>query len=228
MAKKEETTASGKIASNFNMFLIAKKRILIGIAVALVVIVIGLWIGLTVAENRADSMQLSIDNLQDTYSEWNFLEDKTTSEAKEMKDSLVTDLTDLADKSGDSYPVLKATYLLGLIAYDGGEYDQALAHFLEVAKKGEGTYLESLSLYNAGVVSEQLGNTDKALEYYQTIYDTFGSDAAESAKALFSVARLQEAKGDVELARAVLQQLADEFPSSEYAKLAQTRLVTLR
>ena len=228
MAKKDETTTSGKIESKFNNFLIAKKKLLIIVAVAVLVIVAGLWIGLSIADNNADKMQLSIDNLQRTYSEWTYLEDKTTSEAQSMKETLKTGLADLADKGGKSYPVLKAEYLQGLMSYEDGAYDVALDHFLTVAEKGSQTYLGSLALFNAGVASEELGDMTKALEYYQSVYDTYGSEAAESAKALFSVARLHEANGDIDLALAVFQQLADEFPASEYGKLAQTRLVILQ
>lgn len=228
MAKKNETTSSGKIESKFNNFLIAKKKLLIIVAVTILVIVAGLWIGLTVADNNADNMQLSIDKLQKTYSEWTYLEDKTTSEAQSMKETLETELADLAKKGGKSYPVLKAEYLLGLVTYEDGAYTDALNHFLTVAEKGSETYFGSLALFNAGVASEQLGDAQKALEYYQSVYDTYGSEAAESAKALFSVARLHEANGDIDLAMAVFQQLADEFSASEYAKLAQTRLVMLQ
>lgn len=228
MAKKNETTTSGKIESKFNNFLIAKKKLLIIVAVAVLVIVAGLWIGLSIADSRADNLQLSIDNLQRTYSEWTYLEDKTTSEAQSMKDSLETELSDLASKGGKSYPVLKAEYLLGLISYEDGAFDVALDHFLTVAEKGSQTYLGSLALFNAGVASEQFGEIGRALEYYQSVYDTYGSEAAESAKALFSVARLHEAQGNNDLALAVFQQLADEFSASEYAKLAQTRLVMLQ
>ena len=228
MAKKEEVTTSGKLESKFNSFLVAKKKLLIIVAVAIVVIVAGLWIGLTVADNRADALQLSIDNLQDTYEQWSYLEDKSTADAQSTKDSLVAELTDFSQKGGKSYPVLKSEYLLGLIAYEDGSYEEALDHFESVHDRSGDTYLASLSLYNAGVASEQAGDTDTALAYYQAVYDTFGNEAAESAKALFSVARLHEANGNVDLARAVFQQLADEFSASEYAKLAQSRLVILQ
>lgn len=228
MAKKDEATQSRKLESKFNAFLMAKKKLLIIVAVAILVIVAGLWIGITVAENKADALQLSIDNAQRTFSEWTYLEDKTTSDAQSMKETLVADLEDLATKGGKSYPVIKAEYLLGLVTYEDGAYADALNHFLSVAEKGKETYLGSLSLFNAGVTSEQLGDSAKALEYYQSVYDTYGSEAAEAAKALFSVARLHEANGNIDLARAVFQQLADEFATSEYAKLAQSRLVILQ
>jgi tetratricopeptide (TPR) repeat protein len=227
MANKNEIT-SGKLESKFNAFLGANKKVLIIVAVAIVVAVLGLWIGLSVADNKADAAQLAIDNLQATYSEWNLLEDQTTDEAMATKEALVGELSAIASKSGKSYPVLKATYLLGLLKYEDGAYAEALDHFVAVSQKGSGTYLGSLGLFNAGVASEQLGNPDKAMEYYQSVYDTYGADAAEAPKALFSIARLHETNNNIDLAKAVLQQLADEFTASEYAKLAKSRLVVLQ
>lgn len=227
MANKNEIT-SGKLESKFNAFLGANKKILIIVAVAIVVAVLGLWIGLSVADNKADAAQLAIDKLQATYSEWNLLEDQTTDEAVATKESLVGELSAIASKNGKSYPVLKAKYLLGLVKYEDGAYAEALDHFVAVAEKGSETYLGSLGLFNAGVASEQLGNPDKAMEYYQSVYDTYGADAAEAPKALFSIARLHETNSNIDLAKAVLQQLADEFTASEYAKLAKSRLVVLQ
>lgn len=228
MAKKEETTGAAKLESRFNTFLLTHKKLLLLIAVAIVVIVVGLWITLTVIDSRAESLQLAVDEAQKTYESWVFLEDKESSEAVSLLQELTSDLNELADRGGKSYPALKSQYLLGLIAYEQESYEQALEEFLTVAQQGRGTYLGSLAQYNAGVASEQLGDTQKALEYYQSVYDEYGDEAAESARALFSVARLHEEAGNTDLAQAVLQQLADEFPASEYAKLAQSRLVILQ
>ena len=228
MANTKETVTPGKLEAKFNAFLGANKRLLIIIAATLVVAVVALWIGLSIAERNADASQLKIDNLQASYQTWSFIEDKSSSEALAEKESLLAGLRELSGKRGSSYPALKATYLLGLVAYEDGSFSEALQSFLNVSERGKDTYLASLALYNAGVASEQLGDSAKALEYYQSVYDRFGADAPESPKALFGVARLHEANNNIELARAVFQQLADEFAASEYAKLARSRLVVLR
>jgi tetratricopeptide (TPR) repeat protein len=227
MANTKESVSTGKIVNVFNNFLSANKKILIIIGIVLVVALIALWIGLSVSSAIAQKNQLAIDQLQISYDAWVALEDKNTTEAKASYDELVSALSAMAGKGGAKYPVLKAGYLLGLVYYTNGDYQNALNRFADVAAKGSETYLAPLSLNNCGVTSELLGDTTKALEYYQKVYDTYGNDAAESAKALFSVARIHEANKEIELAKAVFQQLVDEFAASEYAKLAQSRLVLL-
>jgi TolA-binding protein len=72
-----------------------------------------------------------------------------------------------------------------------------------------------------------MNNDALALEYYTKLIDEYGNNVAESPKALFGQARLQEKSGNTELAKATFQQLADQFPSSEFAKLARNKLVLL-
>jgi tetratricopeptide (TPR) repeat protein len=187
-----------------------------------------LWIGISVVDSNANKNQLLIDGLQKDYTTWVALADKTTEEAKASAVDLVAGLQALASKNGSKYPELKAGYLLAMVSYADEDFTAAVEGFLKVADKGKDTYLGPLSVMNAAVASEQLGDKAKALEYYQRVYDTFGEGTPESPKALFNVARIHEANNNVTLAKAVLQQLADLFPSSEYAKLAQSRLVVLQ
>jgi len=228
MANNMDTEKSGKLVVTFSSFLGTYKKLLTIIGIVVVLALVALWIGLGVANSNAEKKQLAIDGLQADYTAWTALEDKTTAEATAAAEKLVAGLQDLASKEGSKYPELKASYLLAMIDYTNEELSTALEGFLKVADNGKETYLGPLSLNNAAVVSEQLGDNAKALEYYQRVYDTYGKETAEAPKALFNVARLQEASNNVALAKAVLQQLADEFPSSEYAKLAQSRLVVLQ
>jgi outer membrane protein assembly factor BamD (BamD/ComL family) len=212
MANNMDTEKSGKLVVTFSSFLGTYKKLLTIIGIVVVLALVALWIGLGVANSNADKKQLVIDGLQADYTAWTALEDKTTAEATAAAEKLVAGLQGLASKGGSKYPELKASYLLAMIDYTNEKFSAALEGFLKVADNGKDTYLGPLSLNNAAVVSEQLGDNAKAL----------------APKALFNVARLQEASNNIALAKAVLQQLADEFPSSEYAKLAQSRLVVLQ
>ena len=228
MANNMDTEKTGKLVGTFSSFLGTYKKLLSIIGIALLLGLVALWIGLSVAASNADKRQLLIDGLQADYTTWVALADKTTAEAKASTEALVSDLQALASKGGSKYPELKAEYLLAMVNYTNEDFTTALDGFLKIADIGKDLYLGTLALINAAVASEQLGDKVKALEYYQRVYDTYGKETPESPKALFNVARLQEANNNATLAKAVLQQLADEFPNSEYAKLAQSRLVVLQ
>jgi TolA-binding protein len=221
MAKTDETPKVNKFERNIANFLGSKKNLLIGIAIAIVVVVALLWLGISITEKKATANQVKIDNLQVSFNEW------VMEEEFDVPTNLIAELKEFAGKKGTSYPIVKANYLLGLISFYQEEFQEAKDLFLIVAEKGKSSYFGSLGLVNAAVASEQLNDNQGALEYYQRLYDRYGSEAAEAPKALFGIARLHETNGDIELAKAILQQLADEFPASEYAKLAQTRLILL-
>lgn len=151
-----------------------------------------------------------------------------------------------ADKDTDSYEANVQAALDGVIALEDSKdyvgnkaklvvanqyfadekYQEALDLYNEVyAEVADKNYIGSIALSSAAATEEQLGNDDKALELSQTLLDTFGNLSAESAKAMFTIGRIYEKQGKNDLAKAQFQQLADQFPQSEYGKLAKNSLL---
>jgi TolA-binding protein len=208
-----------------NRFLGKNKKALIIVAIVVIVGLAILGIVFSVNQKNLQTQFNEIDLLEASYVELQAM--GSDDEAyQETYDELVSGLTELAGK-GNKYPNLKAEYLLGMVAFQDKEYQKAVDSFISVYTEANGTYLGSLALANAAAAAEELGNDSLALEYYTKIIDEFGFTAAESPKALFGQARLQEKAGNTELAKATFQQLADQFPTSEYAKLAINRLALL-
>ncbi|MGE4453208.1 MAG: tol-pal system YbgF family protein [Sphaerochaeta sp.] len=225
MKDSADLTLAERIEGSLNGFLGKNKKLLIIITVVVVVGLATLGIVLSVSQKNLQEQFNQIDQLEASYAEFQAM--GTDDEAyQETYDELVAGLQELADK-GTKYPSLKAEYLLGMVAFQDEEFQTAVDRFIAVYSESDGNYLGSLALANAASSAEELGNDSLALEYYTKILDEFGFDAAESPKALFGQARLQEKSGNTELAKATFQQLADQFPTSEYAKLATNRLALL-
>ncbi len=223
MAEKKEVSFQNRVEDRLALFFRKNKNILIISGAAIVLALVILIIVLSVGESRTVANQQRIDELSAQYDEWSV----STEESPALPENLVADLTEVAGTKKSAYPALEAEYLLALISADQGNWSEAASHLETVAENGEDTYFASLAQFNLGVVSEENGDDASALAYYQQVYDASNGKAAESARALLSVARLHEAAGDTALASAVLQQLADEYPESEYAKLALSHLVLL-
>lgn len=229
MSKNSKDTAgltlAERIEGSLNGFFGRNKKTLIVVAIIVIVGLATLGIVLSVSQNNLQEQFNEIDQLEASYVELQAM--GSDNEAyQETYDELVASLTDLAGK-GSKYPSQKAEYLLGMIAFQDEAYQKAIDSFLSVYSNADGSYLGSLALANAAAAAEELGNDSLALEYYTKIIDEFGFTAAESAKALFGQARLQEKSGNTELAKATFQQLADQFPTSEFAKLAINRVALL-
>jgi len=229
MSKNSKDTAgltlAERIEGSLNGFFGRNKKTLIVVALIVVVGLATLGIVLSVSQNNLQEQFNEIHQLEASYVELQAM--GSDNEAyQETYDELVASLTDLAGK-GSKYPSQKAEYLLGMIAFQDEAYQKAIDSFLSVYSNADGSYLGSLALANAAAAAEELGNDSLALEYYTKIIDEFGFTAAESPKALFGQARLQEKSGNTELAKATFQQLADQFPTSEFAKLAINRVALL-
>lgn len=208
-----------------NSVLSKNKKVLVIVLIVIVVALIGLGIGSSVSKSTLNKQFNLIDELESTYSEIQAM-DSEAADYQAKYDEFLAQLKDLAGKKAN-YPALKAEYLLGMVAFEKEEYQKALDSFFSVYGKSKETYMGSLSLSNAAAAAEELDNTALALEYYTKLIDEFGFSVAEAPKALFAQARLQEKGGNLELAKATFQQLADQFPSSEFGKLAQNRLALL-
>ncbi len=223
MAEKKEVSFQNRVADRLSLFLAKYRKVVLISGAAIVLALIVLIIVLSVGSKQTVANQQRIDELSQQYDAWA----ASTDEEASLPENLVADLNDMAGTRKSKYPALKAEYLLALISADQNQWSDAKNHLETVVDNGGDTYFESLALFNLGVVSEELGDTTAAVDYYQQVYDSTSGKAAESARALLSVARLDEANGGIDLAKAVLQQLADEYPESEYAKIALSHLVLL-
>ncbi|MDY0304744.1 MAG: tetratricopeptide repeat protein [Sphaerochaeta sp.] len=226
--KSKETvklTGFQKVEGALNRFLSKYLKAGAVVLIVIVLVLIGLGIGTSVSKKGTQAQFDQIDKLQTSYEELSVL-DIDDDAYQASYDSLVADLNALAAKS-KRYPGQKATYILGLLAFEREEYQAALDSFKRVYDSAKQTYLGSLSLANAAASAENMGNDTLALEYWTKIIDEYGFTAAESPKALFGQARLQQKSGNIDLAKATFQQLVDQFPTSEFAKLATNSLVVL-
>lgn len=230
MSNKKELTdvssKSEKLQNGLSNFIGGHRKLLAIVGCVILVALIALGIILFVNDRNLDKRFEQIDSLKSSYTAL-LSEDSSSADYQGKLDALIADAENLSHVGGKKYPGARAEYLLGEIYWDQGNFQQAMDAFLNTHSRMPKTYLGSLSLFNAGACAEELGDDAKAMEYYQRIWDDYGNQAAESPKALFGIARLNEKAGNMELASATFQQLADEFPASEYGKLAQNRLLLL-
>lgn len=222
---EKELTVAERLESSLNSMLGRNKKVFLIALIVVVVALLGLGIASSVSKSNLNKQFNLIDELEATYAEIQAM-DSEAADYQTKYDELLSQLQDLAGKKAN-YPALKAEYLLGMVAFEKEEYQKALDSFYSVYGKSKETYMGSLSLSNAAAAAEELKNPTLALEYFTTLIDEFGFSAAEAPKALFAQGRLQESGGNVELAKATFQQLADQFPTSEFGKLAQNRLALL-
>lgn len=150
--------------------------------------------------------------------------DLSETEIAARQDKAVSSLSELVGKSG--IVGVRANMLSAEIYYQKKDFENARSAWLAAAQKGKNTYIAPIAFFNAASCSEELGNLDDAAAGYKSASEV--KDFYEAAHALFSLGRVQEAKGDFVAATASYQALVDKSPEDSWAKLAKNRLVSLK
>ena len=139
--------------------------------------------------------------------------------------ALLEEVTAFAPKSF-GYAAAKAWSLAADIHAARGEWDKAEEAWSASAQKGKDIYLFPLSLYSAAVAAEEQGKLDSALEYYRRSL-TFPGIFPAASRSRFNIGRIHEAQGEREKAAEAYRDLIEKAPESNWAKLAQSRIITL-
>lgn len=231
--KEVNLTTSQKISSKLNDFIGRHAKLLVAIAALVIVLIIVLAVALTMMQSASEKKFNDLLDLEAQYSSLSLMSSddeayqSTADEFIKSADALI------ASSSLDEYPGAKAELLLADLAFSQENYQEAADHYRAVADAQSGSYLAEVAIMNEAACYDNLGDQAKALELYNYVFDTFGTDSAYAPKALFNAGRLYEAMGDTELAKASFEQLTGLYlmtesgTVSEYARLAQSHLVTM-
>ena len=231
--KEVNLTTSQKISSKLNDFIGRHAKLLVAIAALVIVLIIVLAVALTMMQSASEKKFNDLLDLEAQYSSLSLMSSddeayqSTADEFIKSADALI------ASSSLKEYPGAKAELLLADLAFSQENYQEAADHYRAVADAQSGSYLAEVAIMNEAACYDNLGDQAKALELYNYVFDTFGTDSAYAPKALFNAGRLYEAMGDTELAKASFEQLTGLYlmtesgTVSEYARLAQSHLVTM-
>lgn len=216
--KKEELSAEERISDRIAEFVQKKKDLIIGLLIFLVILIIVVVISVSSTNKAKEKAQIRIDELEQRYEA--YVQDNSEESYEELSAAL------LKAEKGKRYPSAKAAYLLGLLQASEKDYSSAIESFEKCYKIGKKInkdfYLSALALLNEAVCEEELNNTEKALELYEKV--TEFKDNGAAPKAIFSMGRIYYESSKLDLAKSSFQLLADQYPYSEYSKLAQNIL----
>lgn len=211
LVKEEKLSAEEQLMGKISGFFHNNRLVVIIISA---VIVVGLLASIIIVNSVASSKekaQEKVSLLEETY--FNLLAEETPDWT-----TLEDDLNAMV--KGSSYASVKSAYLLGLVYYGQEKYADAQAAFEKAYGLNKKAYLASSSLVNAAASAEALGDTAKALELYNQVYNDY-PESGVAPKALFNVARIYMQQGNTQLAQATFAQVADYYPSSEYGLLSK-------
>ena len=218
MADYEEMTASKKLAG----FIEKNKKAFIAILIVLVCCLIGYIIFATVAKsNKSKNLQALDEISYELTSKSSDLEDA------EIEARIATALEKAAPLTKKGGVVgARANMFCAELAFKQEKYEDAANYWKDAAAKAKKSYLAPISYFNLATCYENLGNVDAAMENYKLAADN--NDFVMRTHAMFSYGRILEAKADYAKAAAAYTELNDNFPSDSWAKLAKSRLISLK
>lgn len=138
-------------------------------------------------------------------------------------DSAVTALAAVATEHAGTPQAALASLHAGSALYREGRYEEALAHF-EVAVAGEGPAAK-LAVNSKAYTLESLGRADEAAVQFEAVRKTARGGAREQAT--LDLARVYEASGKADQARALYEEFEVEFPESPLLADAQARAAAI-
>ncbi len=223
MANVEEKKS---VSTKLSQFIISKSKIILIVCAVIVVVVVVTGIATAVNNNAQQKWMTAIETAETDYTDWKALTVEDSDRDLEAEE-LEIELLAIVDGAKNSYPQMKATFLLGSLSFELKDYTEAASYFDSVQKDYADTYLAPVALMNNAVALEMLNKNDEALDRYQRLVDTYAAVSPEASHAMFSIGRIYEGQGNLDLSKAVYEQLIAEYETSEWAKLAQVRLITI-
>ena len=211
LVKEEKLSAEEQLMGKISGFFHNNRLVVIIISAVIVVGLLASIIIVNAVASSKEKAQEKVSLLEETY--FNLLAEETPDWT-----TLEDDLNAMV--KGSSYASVKSAYLLGLVYYGQEKYADAQAAFEKAYGLNKKAYLASSSLVNAAASAEALGDTAKALELYNQVYNDY-PESGVAPKALFNVARIYMQQGNTQLAQATFAQVADYYPSSEYGLLSK-------
>ncbi len=218
MADYEEETAGKKLAG----FIEKRKIAIITILIVLVCLLVGYVIFASVANNNKAKGLQAIDEI--TY--------EMTDKSSDLSEAEIAVRLNTAFDKASAYTKkggivgARANMLCADITYQQKKYSESAEFWKAAAEKSKKSYIAPLCQFNLAVCYEEAGNNEDAATYYKLAADN--NSFVMRTHAMFSYARLLEAKGDYENAAAAYTELNDNFSGDSWADLAKSRLIALK
>ena len=222
--QKQNQNENNVIGEKINDFLQKNRKIIYISAGAIVLIIVGCVVTLSLVDMSRSKAISELEELSNRYEALRYSINEEYMEG-EVND-LLTELGNFSSrKSG--YTGAKASLLIGNIHSEKKEWAEAEESWIRAAEKAAKTHLAPVAWFNAGIAAEQLGKTEKAIDHYAKSLSAVAGFSGAS-RAQFSIGRLRETLNEKEAAIAAYRAVISGWPyDSVWTSLAHSRIIIL-
>jgi predicted negative regulator of RcsB-dependent stress response len=225
MLDTHEPTKKQQFLNGLSNFLTKYRTFFIILLVVIIVGLIAFAVAREVIDRRAEVSAVIVEDLQRDYQEWLTAVDDTNKES--LEESCREQIREILDRYPRTYAAQRAFLILGGMEFELENWTEAEKSFKSLYDRFSDSYLGAVALWNLSVVYERSDAPEAALETLETLETEFRDTYPDMPHVLFSLGRMEETLGDIEGARERYNDLVDNFPRSNWTKLARDRIIFL-
>ncbi len=209
------------IGSSITSVIVKSRFVIMAVLLTLIVAAIVIGVVLSIGESKVQDGLEALDAIEFRYSSLDPNSDSFTVEQTEI----LSEASALAQSSSDVVKVRTSMFIAD-IHFELENWTDARDAYVVAYETDTESYTAPLALYNAAIASEEMGEADKAVEYL-TLIKSY-EDFTLIARALFNLGRIEDTRGNFQEAAGIYQELNDKYPSTSWANLAMSRIITLK
>ena len=227
----DSSTQTTHLSARLSAFFLRHRTGSVAVGVLMIVaIVASVAIAQYVAGAREDAYE-SAEAIEELYQEYRVALQSTdtdeSAETEELETSLRELLTSTIAEEGTSYAALRATYTLAELEWSKENWNEARQAFLQVADSFDSSHLTVPALMSAAASAENMGDTATSRDLFARILSIDSLPTVETPRVLINLARIAEQEGDIARAQEYYQRIVDDHATTEWSKLAQSRLIVV-
>ncbi len=216
-----EQTEKKTLTDSIGDFITAYRKVILGLLVVIFAAAAAFGIGTAVLSAQKKSALSDLDALEVEYSK--LAADENADAQK--KSEIAAKAKALAEKSG-GVARTRAAMFAADIAFADKNWEESRTYWLMAAKAQSKAYTSPICFYNAAVCSEEAGDLDAALSYFNTAAEN--KDFPLVSRALFNAGRIEESRGNYAQAVSLYEKLDASYSGTDWANLGKSRIIALR
>lgn len=217
MSETEKKTLSDYVGAailKYRVVILSFLAVLIGAA-----LIAGIVLSLLSAQKKSglaavDALQFRLEKVQ---------KEEQTAEAQITE--ILNGFNELVKKSAGVVRV-RAAMAAADIDFDRKNWEESRTNWVLAAETQKKSYTAAICFYNAAVCSEELGDFDNAVAYFDKASQAEGFPLA--SKAMFNAARIEDQRMNYQAAAERYQKLNDTHSGTDWANLGKSRIIALR
>ena len=225
MLDTHEPSKKQQILTALSNFLTKYRTAFIVLLIIIIAGLVAFAVTREIITRRAETSAVIVEDLQRDYGEWlTAVDDETKSS---LEESCRDQAREILDRYPRTYAAQRAFLVLGGMEFELENWTEAEKSFTSLYDRFPDSYLGAVALWNLSVVYERSDSPEAALESLQTLESEYRDTYPDMPHVLFNMGRMEETLGNVESARERYNDLVDNFPRSNWTKLARDRIIFL-